>query len=145
MANFRSKINGTICTDDDIISSLATLCLLYEQQSIVRSKLAMAHPTFRLQNEICPSLLRSDYANDEIWYQMGSETTTRIHGVTMGRYKDWLRWCDRNFIKLDFPGGRRNYTEYGWHLVSMFEDKVDELRSGAEIWYTAPEEPAETL
>lgn len=163
MANFNLKVEENTCTDDGIMSSLADLCFLYETQSFARSKSAVPRREGKVSSlcataaafaqvnwliveiEQSASLLHVDYAKDEIKYRFGFETTPRIREVTTDHYKDWLRWCDRNFIKLDIKGGRRKYTEYGWHLVSMFEDKLDELRSGAEIWYTAPEEPAETL
>lgn len=96
-----------------------------------------------MESEQYPYPFKVDYAKDTITLDLRDESYTRE--VNMDRYKSWLRWCDDNFVKLDISGGRRNYTEYSWHLLSMFEDKVDELRSGAEIWYTAPEEPAETL
>ncbi|RMY61156.1 hypothetical protein D0865_01152 [Hortaea werneckii] len=88
--------------------------------------------------------LHVDYNKDEIKHRFGFEFAPPICEVTIDCYKGWLRWCDRNFVKLDIKGGRRNYTEYGWHLVSMFEDKVEELRSSTETWYTAPEQTAET-
>ncbi|KAI6915102.1 hypothetical protein KC318_g281 [Hortaea werneckii] len=135
MANFDTKSSGSVCTDDDIISSLAALCLLYEQQSIAK------HGSIVARRE---PKLHVDYNKDEIKYRFGFEFAPPIREVTIDCYKDWLRWCDRNFVKLDIKGGRRSYTEYGWRLVSMFEDKVDELRSGTETWYTAPEQPAET-
>ncbi|KAI7339753.1 hypothetical protein KC315_g1086 [Hortaea werneckii] len=162
MADFNMKSSGNVCTDDDIISSLATLCLLYEQQSIAKhgSIVARREPKANhldapvtpsqqvirpvLQSNPCTSQLHVDYNKDEIMYRFGFEFAPPIREVTIDCYKDWLRWCDRNFVKLNIRGGRRNYTEYGWHLVSMFEDKVDELRSRTEIWYTAPEQPAET-
>ncbi|RMZ10039.1 hypothetical protein D0860_03978 [Hortaea werneckii] len=142
MANSHWKSSGNVCTDNDIISTLANLCFMYEQQSVAKS---MSADTHRKREKQYSAPIRVHYAIDESNDGQDSESVFRIREVTMSRYKDWLRWCDRNFIKLDIGGGRRNYTEYGWHLVSMFEDKVDELRSGAEIWYTAPEEPAETL
>ncbi|RMY62118.1 hypothetical protein D0865_00614 [Hortaea werneckii] len=162
MANFNTKSSRNVCTDDDIISSLATLCLLYEQQSITKhgSIVARRKPKVNqldapvtpsqqvirpvLQSNPCTSQLHVDYNKDEIKYRFSFKTTPRIREITIDCYKDWLRWCDRNFVKLDIKCGRRNYTEYGWHLVSMFEDKVDELRSDTETWYTAPEQPAET-
>ncbi|RMY39927.1 hypothetical protein D0866_01610 [Hortaea werneckii] len=162
MANFDTKSSGSVCTDDDIISSLAALCLLYEQQSIAKHGSIVARrepkvshldaPVTPLQQVIRPILrsnpctpqLHVDYNKDEIKYRFGFEFAPPIREVTIDCYKDWLRWCDRNFVKLDIKGGRRSYTEYGWRLVSMFEDKVDELRSGTETWYTAPEQPAET-
>ncbi|RMY16661.1 hypothetical protein D0868_00187 [Hortaea werneckii] len=162
MASFNTKSRGNVCTDDDIISSLATLCLLYEQQSIAKhgSIVARREPKANhldapvtplqqvirpvLQSNPCTSQLHVDYNKDEIKYRFGFEFAPRIREVTIDCYKDWLRWCDRNFVKLDIKGGRKSYTEYGWRVVSMFEDKVEELRSGTETWYTAPEQPAET-
>ncbi|KAI6840169.1 hypothetical protein KC340_g16640 [Hortaea werneckii] len=162
MASFNTKSRGNVCTDDDIISSLAALCLLYEQQSIAKHGSIVARrepkanhldaPVTPLQQVIrpvlqpnpCMSQLHVDYNKDEIKYRFGFEFAPPIREVTIDFYKDWLRWCDCNFVKLDIKGGRRNYTEYGWHLVSMFEDKVEELRLGTETWYTAPEQPAET-
>ncbi|GAB1731577.1 hypothetical protein NU195Hw_g7039t1 [Hortaea werneckii] len=111
---------------------------MYEERSIAKSKLHVA-PRRR------KSQLQVDYAQDEILFCLDFESRPPIRKVTTDCYKDWLKWCDSNFVKLDISGGRRNYTEYGWHLVSTFEDKVDELRPRAEIWYTAPEQPAETL
>ncbi|KAI7217907.1 hypothetical protein KC333_g3923 [Hortaea werneckii] len=130
MANFNTNSSGNGCTDDDVISSLATLCLLYEQQSIAKhgSIVARREP----KSSPCASQLHVDYNKDEIKYRFGFEFTPHIREVTIDCYKDWLRWCDRNFVKLDIKGGRRSYTEYGWRLVSMFEDKVEELRSGTE-------------
>lgn len=162
MADFNTKSSGNVCTDDDIISSLATLCLLYEQQSIAKHGSIVSRrepkanhldaPVTPLQQVIrpiwqsnpCTSQLHVDYNKDEIKHRFGFEFAPPICEVTIDCYKGWLRWCDRNFVKLDIKGGRRNYTEYGWHLVSMFEDKVEELRSSTETWYTAPEQTAET-
>lgn len=120
MTDFHWKSSGNVCLDEDIISSLASLCFLFEQQY--------------------SPLIQVDYQKGKRPWGNGY----LIREVTMNCYKDWLRWCDRNFVKLDIKGGRRSYTEYGWRLVSMFEDKVEELRSGNETWYTAPEQPTET-
>ncbi|KAI7365020.1 hypothetical protein KC354_g5207 [Hortaea werneckii] len=125
-------------TDYDIISSLAVLCSMYEQRSIAKNKSGVAHRRRKSQ-------LQVDYAQDEITFCLDYESRSPIRKVTTAYYKDWLIWCDSNFVKLDISGGRRKYTEYGWHLVSMFEEKVDELRSGTETWYTAPEQPGEVL
>lgn len=97
-----------------------------------------------VQNKPCPSPLQVDCAKDKIRFDFHYESRSLNPKMSTDYYKDWLRWCDCNFVKLDIKGGRRNYTEYGWRLVSMFEDAVEELRSGTETWFTAPEQPAET-
>lgn len=42
MANFNTKSSGNVCTDDDIISSLATLCFMYEQRPVAKNESAVA-------------------------------------------------------------------------------------------------------
>ncbi|RMX86330.1 hypothetical protein D0869_03162 [Hortaea werneckii] len=136
MANLLSESSEESCTDDGILSSLAALCSLYENRSTAENRSAVAHRTREPQ-------LRVDFAKDEIKFCPVFSSRSPRREATTDCYKDWLRWCDRNFVKLDIKGGRRNYTEYDWHRVSIFEDKVNELRSGTETWYTAPEQPAE--
>ncbi|KAI6881211.1 hypothetical protein KC360_g6771 [Hortaea werneckii] len=135
MAELHSNSCKESCIDDDIFFSLAALCSMYEQRSIAKNESGIAHRRRK-------SLLQVDYAQDEIKFCFDFESQSPIRKVTTNCYKDWLRWCDRKFIELDIKGGRRDYTVHGWRLVSMFEDKLDELRSGTEVWYTAPERPA---
>ncbi|KAI7398666.1 hypothetical protein KC336_g15241 [Hortaea werneckii] len=133
------KSTENVRIDDSIIFSLASVCLLYEQRSVARSK--SADTQRKRKNEHYSPQIQVDYGEDE---RRWDSEIPRVCEVAMDRYKKWLRWCDRNFVKIDIRGGRQNYTEYGWHLVSLFDDKIDELRLGTETWHTAPEQPAET-